>query len=85
MESTQDDKQLEGSEKTHSIHISVEEESMKLAPSELTEERKIFQCQVRKAMSVVTRVIIRMSSFIRGPFEKFVDWRQCAAVMPPSP
>jgi hypothetical protein len=21
---------------------------------------------------------------IRGPFEKFVDWWQCAAVMPPS-
>jgi len=21
---------------------------------------------------------------LRGPFEKFVDWRQCAAVMPPS-
>jgi hypothetical protein len=20
---------------------------------------------------------------VRGPFEKFVDWRQCAAVMPP--
>jgi hypothetical protein len=24
-----------------------------------------------------TRLII----YIRGPFEKFVDWRQCAAVM----
>jgi len=21
---------------------------------------------------------------LQGPFEKFVDWRQCAAVMPPS-
>jgi hypothetical protein len=23
----------------------------------------------------------RDEGFVRGPFEKFVDWRQCAAVM----
>jgi hypothetical protein len=22
-----------------------------------------------------------INSYVRGPFEKFVDWRQCAAVM----
>jgi hypothetical protein len=24
---------------------------------------------------------LRLAGYVRGPFEKFVDWRQCAAVM----
>jgi hypothetical protein len=27
------------------------------------------------------RALFRMAEQLRGPFEKFVDWQQCAAVM----
>jgi hypothetical protein len=32
----------------------------------------------RKILSVKTSNIL---NFVRGPFEKFIDWRQCAAFM----
>jgi hypothetical protein len=36
-------------------------------------------CSVKKAQRQLY-LYLRMS-YIRGPFEKFVDWRQCATVM----
>jgi len=27
------------------------------------------------------RTLFRMAEQLRGPFEKFVDWKQCATVM----
>jgi hypothetical protein len=30
------------------------------------------------------RTLFRNAEQLRGPFEKFVDWRQCAAVISPS-
>jgi hypothetical protein len=30
---------------------------------------------------VLVVVVVVVVVIIRGPFEKFVDWRQCAAVM----
>jgi len=37
-------------------------------------DKKLYDIVVRKYLG-------KQSHIIRGPFDKFVDWRKCAAVM----